>query len=167
MTDSKTARPSSKRMSIAPPTPRAPSTIATSATIANHALLSGTSQITIGAHAVLHPYARVLSHAGPVEIGEAVVVWERAVVGVGPGDEDEEEVEARFVLVERDCVIESGALVAAKMVGRGTVVEAFARVGEGCVIGKVSFPTRFGHNLGGGGFLVVVVVAAEDWDRAD
>jgi dynactin-6 len=144
MSDAKPARPLSKRISTAPAAPQPPpATIHPSAIIANHANLAGVFPITIGANAVLNPYAKVISNAGPVEIGEGSVIWERAVVGISAEaatkDEDDDLGPGRtFVMLERNCIIESGARVEAKLVGEGTVIEAFATIGEGCVIGKVS-----------------------------
>ena len=144
MSESKSARPVSKRVSTAPSAPKPPATIDPSAILANHATVTGMFPITVGANVVLNPYSKVLSNAGPVEIGEGCVIWERAVVGInveaGARDEDDDAgLGGTFVMLERNCVIESGAQVSAKIVGEGTVIEAFASVGEGCVIGKVCF----------------------------
>lgn len=98
----------------------------------------------MGAKAVLHPHSRVVSAAGPVEIGEGVIIWERATIGINEDevDEDEEdediEIGSKFIMLERNCIVESGATVAAKLVGEGTTIEAFAKIGEGSVIGKVN-----------------------------
>jgi dynactin-6 len=140
MAESKSSRPISKRVSTAPAAPKPPATIDPSAIVANHATLAGVFPVTIGANAIVHPYVKIVSMAGPVEIGEGAVIWERAVVGIneeGSGREDDED-GSKFVMLERNCIVESGAHVAAKLVGEGTVIEAFATVGEGCIIGKVS-----------------------------
>jgi dynactin-6 len=143
MSESKSSRPVSKRVSTAPAAPKPPATIDPSAILANHATLTGSYPITVGANAVLHQYSKVISNAGPVEIGGGAVIWERAVVGIiahdGIREEDDEDVDfgSKFVMLERDVIVESGAQVAAKLVGEGTVIEAFANIGEGCVIGKV------------------------------
>lgn len=143
MAEAKPARPVSKRVSTAPTAPQPPATIHPSAIIANHATLAGVFPITIGANAVLNPYAKVISNAGPVEIGEGSVIWERAVVGINAEGATKDEDDdlgpgGTFVMLERNCIVESGAIVAAKIVGEGTVIEAFATIGEGSVIGKVN-----------------------------
>jgi dynactin-6 len=141
MSESRSSRPLSKRVSTVPVAPKPPTTIDPSAIVANHATLTGVFPITVGANAVLHPYSKVVSVAGPVQIGEGAVIWEQAVVGIsgdGAGDEDEDaDLGGKFVMLERNCIVESGARIAAKLVGEGTIIEAFAIVGEGCVIGKV------------------------------
>ena len=142
MSEAKPARPVSKRVSTALAAPKPPATIDPSAILANHATITGTFPITVGANVVLNPYSKIISTIGPVEIGEGCVIWERATVGInveaGARDEDEDSGHGgTFVMLERNCVVESGAQVSAKLVGEGTIIEAFASVGEGCVIGKV------------------------------
>jgi len=139
MAESKPARPASKRASTAPAAPKPPSTIDPSAILANHATLTGVFPITVGPNVVLNPYSKVVSSTGPVEIGEGCIIWERAVVGINSeaSARDDEDPRGSFVMLESNCVVESGAQVSAKLVGEGTVIEAFANVGEGCVIGKV------------------------------
>jgi carbonic anhydrase/acetyltransferase-like protein (isoleucine patch superfamily) len=143
MSDPKPSRPLSKRVSTAPAAPKPPATIDPSAILANHATLTGSYPITVGSNAVLHPYCKIISNAGPVEVGEGSVLWERSVVGIntdgGIREEDGEDADfgSKFVMLERNVIVESGAQVAAKLIGEGTVVEAFATVGDGCVIGKV------------------------------
>jgi carbonic anhydrase/acetyltransferase-like protein (isoleucine patch superfamily) len=146
MAESRPSRPISKRVSTVPAAPKPPATIDPSVILANHATLVGVFPITIGASTILHPYAKVVSVVGAVEIGEGAVIWERAVVGInvegGARDEDDDAgLGDKFVMLERNCILESGAQVAAKLVGEGTVIEAFATIGEGCVIGKVVSPS--------------------------
>jgi carbonic anhydrase/acetyltransferase-like protein (isoleucine patch superfamily) len=132
---SSTTRPSSKRISTAPTAPRAPTNLHPTSTIANHALLTGHYPITISANTILHPYAKIISSEGPVEIGEGSIVWEKGVVGIMSDQGDGEE---KATILGRNVVIETGAVVeAGTSIGEGSVVEGFARVGEGCVVGKV------------------------------
>ncbi|KAJ9635106.1 hypothetical protein H2199_008592 [Coniosporium tulheliwenetii] len=115
-------RASTQKPALPPP----PSTIHPTALIANHAVLSGTHPITIAAHCIIHPYARIVSAEGPVELGEGVVVWEHAAVeGRGEG-----------VRLERGVVVESGARVEGAEVGEGSLVGQGCGVGVGCVVGK-------------------------------
>lgn len=91
----------------------------------------------------MHPYARIDSSVGPVNIGESAVVWEKAVVGVlaegegeGQGD-DREGSDDKGVNLERYVTIGSGAVVAATLIGEGSVIGTGARLGKGCVLGEV------------------------------
>jgi dynactin-6 len=125
-TAASTTRPPSKRVSTIPAPQKAPSTIHPTAIIANHAALTGTFPITIGAHAVLHPYARISSTHGPVTIGEGCILWEKVAVG-GAGAVEL----GRNVILEACSVVEGGVL------GEGCVVEAFGRVvGDGARLGR-------------------------------
>jgi dynactin-6 len=113
-------------VSTVPAPPKAPSTIHPTAIIANHAVLAGTFPITIGAHAVIHPYAKISSTHGPITIGEGCVIWEKVTVG-GAG----------AVELRRNVVLEACAVVEGGVLGQGCVVEAFGRVvGDGVRLGK-------------------------------
>jgi carbonic anhydrase/acetyltransferase-like protein (isoleucine patch superfamily) len=133
-----------------------PSSIALdpSVLIAQHAQLTGTQPITLGPHTVLHPHSKISSALAPVVLGEGVVVYERAKVGVGMGPELDAEsrrssmasarssapVRSEGTVLGRNVVVESNALVEAAEVGEGTVIEVGAVVGRGSVIGKVCAP---------------------------
>jgi dynactin-6 len=132
---STSSRTSGKRASTLPAAPRAPTSIDPSAVIANHAVLTGTYPITIGPRAVINPYSRVSSTDGPVEIGQGAIIWEKAVVG--SERESRPEIEERRCVLGANVVVETGAVVEAEVVGEGTVVECYARIGEGAKIGKV------------------------------
>jgi dynactin-6 len=132
---SSSTRPSSKRVSTAPTIPKAPTNLHPSCTVANHTLLTGHYLITISDHAILHPYAKIISSEGPVEIGKGSAVWEKGVVGIASENGDGEE---KATVLGPNVTIETGAIVeAGTVIGEGTVVEGFARIGEGCRIGKV------------------------------
>jgi dynactin-6 len=122
-----------------PSAPKAPTKIDHSAIIADKAILTGTHPITVLGRAVIHPYAKVVSQAGPVEIGDGAIVWEKAVVGVAVPDGAVvgAEMSTQSVLLGRNVVVETGAIVEGEVVGEGTVVECFARIGLGARIGKV------------------------------
>ena len=131
-----------KRQSVLPK----PSSIVLdpSVLIAQHAQLTGTHPITIGPNAVLHPHCKISSAFSPVVLGEGVVIFERAKVGVGFGDSDADSRRSSIVsqkrgegtVLEKNVVVETGAIVEAAEVGEGTVIEIGASVGRGCVIGK-------------------------------
>ena len=137
-----TSKVTGKRVSAAQSAPKAPTALDPTAIIAQHALLTGTYPITIGPRAVIHPYAKIISSGGPVIIQEGAIVWEKAIIGAsgstvsyhGPHGDVAEDM---AVKIGRNAVIETGAIVEAEIVGEGTLVEAFARVGQGANIGKV------------------------------
>ncbi|KAE9986130.1 hypothetical protein EG328_006392 [Venturia inaequalis] len=136
-TTSSSTRPNSKRLSIAPTVPRAPANLDPTCTIASHALLTGHYPISIFANVILHPYAKIISSEGPVDIGEGSMVWERAIVGIDGAGGLEAGSEVKATLLGKNVVIETGAIVEAGVViGDGTLVEGLARIGEGSVIGN-------------------------------
>lgn len=124
-----------KRTSTAHPKPSSlaidPSTL-----IAQHAVLTGTHPIAIGSDVVLHPHSKVSSTYAPVTLRDGVVVFERAHVGVLAVPTPPSHGQYGLVL-DKYVVIETGAVVEAAEVGQGTVVEVGAKLGLGCVIGKV------------------------------
>jgi len=92
--------------------------------------------ISIAENAILQPYAKVDSTVCAVEIGRGVLVGEKAVIGViagGGGEGGRQE----KVILERNVLVENGAVVQAVRVGEGTVVQSDARVGAGVVVGRV------------------------------
>lgn len=140
-----------KRQSVLPK----PSSIVLdpSVLIAQHAQLTGTQPITIGPNAILHPHSKISSTIAPVVIGEGVVIYERAKIGVGFGESADTDSRRSSVMsgasarnsmrgegtvLGRNVVIETNAVVEAAEVGEGSVVEVGAVLGRGCVIGKVS-----------------------------
>jgi dynactin 6 len=105
------------------------------ATIANHASISGPGTVKIRAKAVLHPQCKVISpEGGMVDVGESVVIWERAIIGSSStvGYDDVTIVLARNVIVEATAVVEMGVEI-----GEGSLVEMGAKIGKGVVVGKV------------------------------
>ncbi|KAF1931447.1 trimeric LpxA-like protein [Didymella exigua CBS 183.55] len=121
----------SKRTSLLP----RPSSIAIDPTalVAQHAQLTGSFPITIGPGAVLHPHARVNSAGCVVVLGEGVVLFERARVGV---EGELGRSAGEDVVLGRNVVVETGAVVEGREVGEGSVVEVGAVVGRGAVVGK-------------------------------
>lgn len=151
------ARPAPDRRSSTVPKrtsmlPR-PSSIALdpSVLIAQHAQITGTHPITLGPHTVLHPHSKISSALAPVVLGEGVIVYERAKVGVGLGPDPDEEsrrssmasarssapIRSEGTVLGKNVVVESNAVVEAAEVGEGSVVEVGAMLGRGSVIGKV------------------------------
>ncbi len=114
------------------------------ALIAGHAVLTGTNLITVGPKAVVHPYARINSTNGPINLGEASVIWEGAMIGAPSGDKNaipsdsmKETASGQGVDLGPYVVVESGAVVEAASIGEGTLIEVDAKVGKGAVVGKV------------------------------
>jgi dynactin-6 len=101
--------------------------------ISDLALLVGTKLITIRSDTVIHPRAKLISSYAPVTIGKACILSERSAVGLQSPSSDQPE----GVVVEDCVVVEVGAIVEAKRVGEGSIIEINARVGKGAVIGKV------------------------------
>ncbi len=122
-----------------PPAPKPPTTISPSTIISETASLTGTRPITLSAHSVIHPRAKLVSTHAPVKIGEWCIISEKASVGLlllpHKGEENSDGGEG--VELFRGVVVETGAVVEARSVGEGTVVEAGAKVGSGAVVGKV------------------------------
>jgi dynactin-6 len=124
-TASSAARPPSKRLSTISAPPKPPAKIDPTVIIANHALLTGSYPITIGAHSVIHPYAKIISTNGPVTIGDGCIIWEKGVVGgAGP------------VSLGKNVVVETCAAVEGGTLGDGCCIEAFGKVGADAVLGR-------------------------------
>lgn len=71
------------------------------------------------------------------------MLWEKSVVGVSESSSTEDQVKHKTewgTTLGKHVVIESMAVVEAKEIGDGSVVESGAKVGLGCVIGKVPCP---------------------------
>ncbi|KAH3919274.1 hypothetical protein HBI56_102010 [Parastagonospora nodorum] len=150
------ARPGPDRRSTAAPKRTSmlpkPSSIALdpSVLIAQHAQITGTHPITLGPNTTLHPHSRISSALAPVVLGEGVVVYERAKVGMGVGPDLDAEsrrssmasarssatVRSDGTVLGRNVVVESNAIVEAAEVGEGSVIEVGAVLGRGCVLGK-------------------------------
>lgn len=130
-------RRSSKRVSTLPSAPKAPTSIDPAAVIANHAILTGIYPIKIGPRAVIHQYAKIVSGDGPIEIGEGCIIWEKVVIGNAKEEERQKSEGEKNITLGSNVVIETGAVVEAESIGESTIVEAFAKVGEGAVIGRV------------------------------
>lgn len=121
------------------------------ALIAQHAQLTGMQPVTLGPHTVLHPHCRISSALAPVVLGQGVIVYEKAKIGVGMGVEPDAEsrpnsmvssrgsasIKHEGTLIGTNVVIESNAIVEASEIGEGTVVEVGASVGRGSVVGRV------------------------------
>ncbi|KAL9070639.1 MAG: hypothetical protein Q9157_005739 [Trypethelium eluteriae] len=136
------AAPSKRVSSTAskPALSKPPTTIHPSAIVAEKAVLTGLYHISIGANSVIHPFARIVSEAGPITIGENVIVNERAVVGGARSSDGMEKTGDGNVEVHigNSVTVESSAVVEANMIGEGSIIDIEARVGTGARIGKAS-----------------------------
>ncbi|KAF2233937.1 hypothetical protein EV356DRAFT_502863 [Viridothelium virens] len=134
------AAPSKRVSSTAskPALSKPPTTIHPSAIVAEKAVLTGLYHISIGANSVIHPFARIVSEAGPITIGENVIVNERAVVGGARSSDGMERTGDGNVEVHigNSVTVESSAVVEANMIGEGSIIDIEARVGTGARIGK-------------------------------
>lgn len=123
-----------KRSATAPAAPKPPISLAPAISISDSASLVGTKLITIQSDTVIHPRAKLISSYAPVTVGKACILSERSAVGLQSLSNDQLE----GVVIEDCVVVEVGAIVEAKRVGEGSIIEINARVGKGAVIGKVS-----------------------------
>lgn len=124
-----------------------PSSIALdpSVLIAQHAQITGTHPITLGPNTILHPHSKISSALASVVLGEGVVLYERAKVGMGVGPDLDAEssrttmasARSEGTLLGKNVVVESNAVVEAAEVGEGSVIEVGAVLGRGCVLGRV------------------------------
>lgn len=110
------------------------------ATIADKANISGTHPITISASAIIHPFARLDSSVGPIEIGEAAVVWEKAVVGAPPTVSTPNSIEvnepATTVIGAYASIHPHSAVHVGSSIGVHASVEVGAVVGAGAVLSE-------------------------------
>ncbi|KAK5131647.1 hypothetical protein LTR08_000774 [Meristemomyces frigidus] len=107
---------------------KTPCQIHPSAIIADKAQITGDYTVEIGENAVIHPYAKIRADGGRVVIGKNSMVYERAVIGVAEGA-------GQDVVVGDGVNIETGAVVEAKIVGDGSIVDVHAVVARGAVLG--------------------------------
>lgn len=141
---------SSKRHSILPPVsssgPKPPVHFSSSITIAESAVLTGTSLISISSESVVHPRAKIESLSGRITIGRRCVVHERSVLGTAPSTSATTKGKAvttplketagvtlgDYVTVEVGASIEAGDTI----IGEGTTVGVGCKIGAGAVVGK-------------------------------
>ena len=125
---------SSKRTASSSQTPKAPTSLSSHCTISDTATLTGTNLITIRGDTVIHPRAKIISTYAPVSVGNCCILSERSNVGLQSASDNQSE----GVIVEDYVVVEVGAIVEAKRVGEGSLIEVNARLGKGSVVGKVT-----------------------------
>ena len=124
-----------KRPNTHPTAPKPPTTLSSKVVISDSASLTGTFAIQIGDNSVIHPRAKITSGFGGVTIGEQCILCERSCVGFqSKGTAGS----SSTVTIEKGVTIEVGAVVEAARVGEGSVIEVYAKVGKGAVVGKVS-----------------------------
>jgi dynactin-6 len=117
-----------------PPPPKPPTKLSSTLIIADSAQLIGTHLITIGSNSVIHPRAKLNSSNAPITIGNSCIISERCQIGIQTGDEDGEE---EGVRLDNGIVVEVGAVIEARRIGEGCLIEVNARIGRGAVLGKV------------------------------
>ncbi|KAH8801625.1 trimeric LpxA-like protein [Xylogone sp. PMI_703] len=124
---------SSKRSSILPPGPKAPTSFAPSLVIADLASLTGTHLITLGAKSVVNPRTRLNSTHGPITVGSNCILSEKSLIGLQSAPSPDQE---QGVVIGDYVIVEFGATVEAKKIGDGSLIEINAKVGKGAVLGK-------------------------------
>jgi NDP-sugar pyrophosphorylase family protein len=129
-----TSRPtaSAKRSSAATPAEaivKPPCKIHPSAVISEKTQITGSHAVELCEDSVLHPHCKIKADHGMVFIGKSTIICEATIIGVVEGEGN--------VIVGDGVTIEAGAVVEAKCVGDGTVIEAKVKIGKGAVIGKV------------------------------
>jgi dynactin-6 len=123
-----------KRASALPPPPKPPTSLSGTITISENTSLFGNYPVTILSQSVIHPRSRINSTYGPVKLGPICIISERCNIGLqspAPG-------QIEGVTLGKAVVVEVGAVVEAREVGEGCVIEVNAKVGKGSVLGKVS-----------------------------
>ncbi|KAL5113509.1 hypothetical protein ACEQ8H_008617 [Pleosporales sp. CAS-2024a] len=126
-------------------------TLDPSVLIAQHAQITGTHPITLGPNTILHPHSKISSVLSPVVLGEGVVVYERAKIGMGVGGPEMDaenrrssmtsarssaSIRSEGTVLGKNVVVESNAIVEAAEIGEGSVIEVGAVLGRGCVLGR-------------------------------
>lgn len=122
-----------KRSTTAPTAPKPPISFAPAVSISDSASLVGTKLITVGSDTVIHPRAKLIASYGPVTVGKACILSERSAIGLQSPSNDQPE----GAVIEDYVIVEVGAIVEAKRVGEGSIIEINAKVGKGAVVGKV------------------------------
>jgi dynactin-6 len=126
------SRPQSEAV-VRPPTILSPTIL-----ISDVAQLTGTHPIRVGNHTAIHPRCRLNSTAGPITIGDYCILNERTQIIAPDGG----------LVFEDYVVLETNAVVEARRVGEGSVIEVGAKIGKGAEVGKVLFVWSL-HLLGG------------------
>ncbi|KAF2153892.1 hypothetical protein K461DRAFT_292593 [Myriangium duriaei CBS 260.36] len=112
-------------------TAKPPCQIDPKAIISEKAILVGVNTVTIGANAVIHPYAKLDSTHGPITVGQFSIVAERATVGLASPHSS-----PWHIHVGDYVSIETGAVVESAVVGQATTVGSFATLEPGSQTGK-------------------------------
>ena len=123
-----------RRQPSAAPGPKPPCSIHPSAIISDKAIIVGTHPVSIGENTVIHPYAKISSNTGAIRIGKNCIVAERTTVGLSdsPGSFASTTVE-----LEDSVSVETGAVVQAQRVGKGSTIEVNVVLAPGVVVGQV------------------------------
>ncbi|KAF2675029.1 trimeric LpxA-like protein [Microthyrium microscopicum] len=138
----------SKRTSLLPSAPKPPCKIDPAATIASSTVLAGIHPITIAAHAVLHPHARIVSAEGPVTIGEGCIVFEKATIGpLAPSTSTESATITAppSTILGKNVTISTGVTIEGCAIGDGCVIEPYARIGQGAKVGRYCKVVAYGE----------------------
>lgn len=110
---------------------KAPLTLPSQITLSDLASLTGTQQITLKSHTVIHPRAKLVSANGTVTIGQTSIISERSSIGLLSRSNNQD-----GVTLADSVIVEVGATVEGLSVGEGTVVETNAHIHPGAVVGR-------------------------------
>jgi len=116
------------------PVSKPPCQIDNKAIISDKAILVGSHTIIIGANTVIHPYAKLDSTWAPVTVGQNVIISERTVIGVGEANKDKY---PSGVTIEDSVSIETGAVVEATKIGKGSIVGIQSIIKVAVSVGEV------------------------------
>lgn len=159
------------------PTAKLQLSIHPTAIVADRANIGGNYPITIDARAIVHPFARLDSSAGPIEIGEAAVVWEKAMVGATPvptpnapaiatqNSEPKRTIIGAFASIHPHSTVYSGSTI-----GVHASVEVSAIVGARAILGtyaKLSPCTEIGAGVEVKPFTTVFLVGDRQMQRVN
>lgn len=109
-------------------TVKPPVDFAGSIIISDSASLAGTHIIKIGAFSVIHPRAKLVTTLGPITIGSECIINERATIAAP---------DAVGLTIHDGVVVETNAVIEARLLGEDSTIEVGAKVGKRAIIGKV------------------------------
>ena len=111
--------------------PKAPLTLPSQITLSDLASITGTRQITLKSHTVIHPRAKLVSAYGTVTIGQTCIVSERCSIGLLSLSNSQDGVQ-----LADSVIVEVRATVEGITIGEGTVVETNAHIHPGAIVGR-------------------------------
>lgn len=99
--------------------------------------VTGSHPITIGANAIIQPFATLDSSAGPIDIGEGCIVWECATVGSSELNSGATTATLTTIIGNNSVIESQSSIDAGAEVKQGCVISVAAKVGTQACIGEV------------------------------